>query len=162
MSKTILPPVHTSFETAYVVADYPYGFNLRTDRRIWIETNKSKEQRVVSCTRNPKVAGEKWNAPKKGVYHMVAVLYVENETGYIKSDATNRSEQASEFLAEYADGLTDWHKGKLMIFDALHRAQDETNLSMYGATSEQRETIWNRAKEILTSEGHADIAKKIA
>ena len=58
-----LPPIHTSFESAYIVDSYPYGFKLRTEARFWIESNK-KGQRMVFQTLNPKT--NQYNKPKKG------------------------------------------------------------------------------------------------
>ena len=68
---------HTSPETAYIVADYPYGFRLRCSIRYWIETKKGHGQRVVSQTTNPKRPGIVWNKPKAGTYAAVQALYLD-------------------------------------------------------------------------------------
>lgn len=52
---------HTSPETAYLIEDYPYGFKLRTEKRVWIEEHPKKGFRLASQTRNPKIAGNPWN-----------------------------------------------------------------------------------------------------
>lgn len=59
---------HISPETAYVVEDYPYGFNLRCKKRYWLEFGKNKGVRFASQTTNPKKAGEVWNKPKYSTY----------------------------------------------------------------------------------------------
>jgi hypothetical protein len=59
--KTILPPVHLSPETAYLVSDYPYGFRLRCKIRYWLEHHPKRGTRFVSQTTNPNAAGEVWN-----------------------------------------------------------------------------------------------------
>jgi hypothetical protein len=59
---------HTSPETAYVVADYPYGFRLRCKIRYWLEFKTGKGFRLVSQTTNPKRPGEVWNKPKASTY----------------------------------------------------------------------------------------------
>lgn len=59
---------HNSAETAYVVADYPYGFRLRCQIRYWLEYRKGKGFRFVSQTTNPKRPGEVWNKPKASTY----------------------------------------------------------------------------------------------
>ncbi len=162
MNKTILPPTHTNFESAYVIADYPYGFTLRTQMRMWIETKQGHGQRVVSCTLNPKTG--KWNKPKSSTYSQMVVLYIDNETGHVHNAAFGDydSEHAGEFLAEYHAGLSTYQQGKLRIFVALHRAQDETGLKLYESTPEERTAIWQRAKEILVADGFADVAARIA
>lgn len=70
---------HVSPETAYVVADYPYGFRLRCSIRYWIETKAGFGQRFVSQTTNPKKPGEVWNKPKAGIYSPVLVMYLDEQ-----------------------------------------------------------------------------------
>ena len=83
---------HTSPETAFVVADWPYGRTLRCKKRFWIETAtsgaKKGQQRVVSQTTNPKRAGEVWNAPKASTYDAVAILFLDDE-GRVQFDAVS-------------------------------------------------------------------------
>jgi hypothetical protein len=74
--------IATSFEDSYLVESYPYG-RKRTQRRSWIESNKTHGDRVCHCTLNPKT--QKWNKPKKSTYDPFAFLYIEDETGHIKS-----------------------------------------------------------------------------
>ena len=57
---------HTSEATAYVVADYPYGFRERTQIRYWLEHKPKKGWRFVSQTLNPKTS--RWNKPKASTY----------------------------------------------------------------------------------------------
>lgn len=70
----------TDEETAIVVDDYPYG-RLRTQIRYWIETRKGHGDRFVSQTLNPKTG--RWNAPKRGTYSDVAVMYRDRSNGHI-------------------------------------------------------------------------------
>jgi hypothetical protein len=72
---------HVSEDTAYVVDDYPYGFRLRCKIRYWVETTKHGS-RFCSQTTNPKVAGEKWNKPKKNTYSDLCALFI-NEEGHV-------------------------------------------------------------------------------
>jgi|SRR5689334_4719063 len=163
MTKQTLPPIHTSFETAYEVVDYPYGFTLRTKMRIWIETKKRHGQRVVSCTLNPKVAGEKWNKPKAGTYSQMAVLFINSDNGHVESDGFSAysADKAAAFLSDYSEGLTDYQRGKLIILEALVRSENITGKTIYGSDQETRNEIWNKAMDILISEGHEDLTKKI-
>lgn len=158
---TVLPPIHTDFESAHIIHDYPYG-RLRTDMKIWIETKKNKGQRVVSCTLNPKT-GE-WNKPHAGTYHLVCVLFIDHDDkDHVKNDAIGEydTSESGDFLTKYESGIPSYQAGQLRIFNALHIAQNETGLRFYGATLEERGKIWARAKEILTESGHGDLVNKI-
>lgn len=73
-----LPMVHMSPETAYVISDYPFGFNLRCQKRLWIEYKPKFGFRVMSQTTNPRKPGIVWNKPHPGVYHSVCVLYLDD------------------------------------------------------------------------------------
>ena len=77
-----------SLENPYILPDYPYGFNLRCKKRIWVEKAKKGagkgDFRVVSQTTNPKASSETWNKPKAGIYHNLAILYIDPPTGYIE------------------------------------------------------------------------------
>lgn len=57
---------HTSEATAYLVADYPYGFRERTQIRYWLEAKPEKGWRFVAQTLNPKT--NRWNKPKASTY----------------------------------------------------------------------------------------------
>lgn len=59
---------HISPETAYIVADYPYGFRLRCQIRYWLEYKPGKGIRCISQTSNPKKPGLVWNKPKASTY----------------------------------------------------------------------------------------------
>ena len=75
---TIKQPLygHTSEATAYVVADYPYGFRERTQIRYWLENRPGKGFRFVSQTLNPKT--DRWNKPKASTYiEFAAGMYLD-------------------------------------------------------------------------------------
>ena len=65
---------HTTFETAYEIADYPYG-SLRCKKRVWVETKPKHGMRLVECTENPKTG--RWNKPHAGTYSDVTILVLE-------------------------------------------------------------------------------------
>ncbi len=97
-------PNAVSPDTAVVVSDYPYGFELRCQKRYWVETKKGYGQRLVTQTSNPKKAGLVWNKPKAGTYSPLVVLYREPETGHIQATAwTPYDGEASliEFALKY-------------------------------------------------------------
>lgn len=73
-------PGHTSFETAYIIQDYPYGRTLRCKKACWLEYKENKGWRFCYQTTNPKKAGEVWNAVKAGTYAPVAAeMYLDEK-----------------------------------------------------------------------------------
>jgi len=69
---------HTSPETAYLIADYPYGRKLRCQRRVWIEHSPSHGFRFCAQTTNPK--NGRWNKPGKSTYSEIAMaLYLDEQ-----------------------------------------------------------------------------------
>jgi hypothetical protein len=82
---------HTSFETAYAVENYPYGFKERTTMYYWIETKAGKGDRLVTATINPK--NGKLNKPKASTYSTFLVLYL-NENGHVKQTGVSFYEVA--------------------------------------------------------------------
>lgn len=69
----------TSPETAFVQSDYPYGRQLRCQRRCWLEYKKGKGFRFVTQTTDPKRAYLHWNAPKASTYQDFALLVLTDE-----------------------------------------------------------------------------------
>jgi len=98
---------HVSPETAYLVADYPYGFRLRCQIRYWVETSKHG-QRLVSQTSNPKRGGV-WNKPKASTYSDLRVLYVD-EQGHVQNEGLSFAyadePKLDAFVTRYAVALT--------------------------------------------------------
>jgi hypothetical protein len=88
--------------SAYVVEDYPYGFNLRTSIRYWLESNPSKGVRFLSQTLNPKTG--RWNKPKASTYSRFAGAMYLDEKGHVQWDSlTEYSDAAkvSSFLSDF-------------------------------------------------------------
>ena len=127
---------HTSPETAYVVADYPYGFRLRCQIRYWIETTK-RGQRVVSQTTNPKRPGLVWNKPKASTYTDLRVLYIDPTTGYVENEALtfySDTTKVQAFEAAYGEALTS--DRDQLVLGAIKRAaakQDEARAARKAA-----------------------------
>lgn len=72
---------YDSASTAYVVADYPYGFHARTQIRYWLETGAGKKGfRFVSQTMDPKRGT--WNKPKASTYVPLAAAMYLDEKGH--------------------------------------------------------------------------------
>jgi hypothetical protein len=69
---------HTSPETAYLVADYPYGRTIRCRIRYWLESHPTKGFRFMAQTENPKTLT--WNKPKASTYaKLAAVMFLDGE-----------------------------------------------------------------------------------
>ncbi len=90
---------HTSFETAYIVNDYPYGFRLRCKMAYWLETNPKHGVRLMSRTTNPKKAGEVWNKPKASTYSALKVMGL-NEIGHVVTHSLSMASEV-ETVAAY-------------------------------------------------------------
>jgi hypothetical protein len=104
--KTILPAVHTSFETAFLIEDYPFGFRLRCQKKVWVEYRKGKGYRLMEQTSNPKASGLVWNKAKAGTYSGIAMALYLDENGHVKMDEINSwPEKMEAFRNEYQGGI---------------------------------------------------------
>jgi len=91
---------HNSFDSGYVVTNYPWGFRLKTSRRYWIETTKHGD-RFCYATLNPKTA--KWCKPKKSTYDAVMVMTKETKIKYLNSmNFGNRDVQQYETVSYFS------------------------------------------------------------
>ena len=72
---------HTSLETAYLIADYPYG-RLRCQKRVWLESSPKLGFRLVSQTQNPK--NGRWNNPHKSTYIEIAAAMYLDENNHVQ------------------------------------------------------------------------------
>lgn len=115
MLKTLLTG-HTSFETAYVVNDYPYGFRLRCKMAYWLETNPKHGTRLMTRTTNPKRAGEVWNKPKASTYAALKVMGL-NEVGHVATHGAGLYTDEvtlKAFIETYAAGLDMAYATKML------------------------------------------------
>jgi len=121
---------HTDMETSYVVEDYPYGFNLRTTIRYWVETKKRFGQRVVSQTMNPKTG--RWNKTKPGIYMPVIMLALDNDNGHVINQGVGtyaEDEEIEEFALWGTGHLDEWQEGALDYLRAVNRAQKRVTIT---------------------------------
>lgn len=126
-----------SFDTAYQVDDYPYGFTLRCKIRYWVEYKPKLGFRFCSCTTNPKKSIEQWNKPKLGTYSLVAGFLVqEEETQHIKYVACSGYGEAHE-IQSFIDRFNKWIPEDCMY--NLNRF-----LKVKIAYDAQRETLENK------------------
>ena len=111
----ILPPIHTSVETAFVQDDYPYGYNLRCKRRAWLEWKKHPKNaadgiwKVRFCTQttNPRRAEEHWNAPKKSTYSEFAAAMWLDADNHLHWMGLSRYSDLEECV-KFRDGFRDY------------------------------------------------------
>lgn len=109
MITKVLPNIHTTPETAYLVEDYPYGFRLRCKIRYWLETNK-KGTRFCSQTTNPKAAGEVWNKLKASTYSEISGAMYLDEKGHVQWRGLNQYAdlpELKEFAATFGESATN-------------------------------------------------------
>ena len=111
----ILPHTHNSMETAYVIADYPYG-RLRTLMRVWIETRPKMGQRVMEQTQNPK--NGRWNKAHASTYSDIRGM-VFDEKGHIEhhgwSMAYSGKPETEKFLVRFGAFLDEEQKCRLNL-----------------------------------------------
>ena len=93
---------HISPETAYLVADYPYGYTLRCQIRYWVEYKPKKGFRFLSQTTNPKKPGLVWNKPKASTYSLFGGAMFLDDNEHVQFSG----------LSEYSDGAEAkaWHE----------------------------------------------------
>lgn len=117
MNKPQVLTGHTSEETAYVLADYPYGFQKRCQIRFWVETNKHG-QRICSQTTNPDKPGTVWNKVKKSTYADLRVLYIDPTTKHVKDSGISHhasKKQVDDFLGSYGpENFADEYSSKTL------------------------------------------------
>jgi len=99
MSQEFKSPLygHSSEESAYLIADYPYG-RLRCQMRVWLEHDPKKGFRFCSRTEDPKKPG-KWNAIKKSTYMLIAGNMYIDENGHVKWSGISEYSEAKDILA---------------------------------------------------------------
>ena len=92
---------HDSFDTSYLVSDYPYG-SLRCEIRYWMERSDKKGFRFVARTRNPKTLRQ--NAPKKNTYSRLAgAMYLDDNRHckWASLSEYSTSKEVAEFIKKF-------------------------------------------------------------
>lgn len=113
---------HTSPETAYVVADYPYGFKLRCSIRYWMEYNPKHGYRLGSQTTNPK-KGNVWNKPKFSTYSAIGAAMFLDASGHVQWRGLGCYDGAQElagFAKSFPDAVTDLVRGAMLAAAGRH------------------------------------------
>jgi len=130
----LLKNTHITPETAYVVADYPYGFRLRCKIRYWLEHHPKRGFRLMTQTTNPKRPGEVWNKPKAATYAKFGAALYLNEEGHVTwatlTEYTTGAE-AKAWVEKFGEGVPEagkalmnkWVAAKL-AYDAARKPED--------------------------------------
>lgn len=161
-------PNHTSFETAYVVDNYPYGGH-RTKMAFWLEYNPRKNggYRLVSCSLNPKTG--RWNAPKPSTYCPIAAMYLD-EKGHVQWEGlqvTSSPEKMTAFLNDFPGQCTSvvqlaakvamtYYKktaegGNVWIVNGVRQGYSEEEIKEAARKSEAYSQVMNLASSMLPS-----------
>lgn len=90
---------HTLEETAYLIADYPYSFKLRCQRKCWLEFKDKNGYRLMVMTSNPRKFGIVWNKPHASTYVKIAACMYLDEDGYVQWSALTEYSSATDTLA---------------------------------------------------------------
>lgn len=123
---------HVSPETAFVVADYPYGFTLRCQIRYWLEYKRGHGVRLMSQTTNPKRPGIVWNKPKGSTYCRFGGAMFLDENDHVQWSGMTEYGDAAEaeaWIAQFGSAnhpdcvpvANGWLEGKRK-FEALRDA----------------------------------------
>jgi hypothetical protein len=131
---------HTSPATAFVVADYPYGFTLRCKIRYWLDYAPKRGFRLVSQTSNPKRPGEVWNKPKASTYCRFGGCMYLDDSGHVQWSGLSEycdGKEAAAWQATYGDGVPEagvellrrWVAAKV-AYDANRQSADPLNVGL--------------------------------
>lgn len=149
---------HTSFETAYVVQDWPWGYKLRTEKRFWIESNKSGD-RQISQTLDPRTG--KWCAPKKSIYYPILIFYTSDqekvvtqgeEVEHLRSETINfrNNEKIKSFYELHKDNLNDFQKDQIKKWIGFNEAlKNVTFSSKFVSSSDEEKEIKENNQQIM-------------
>lgn len=153
---------HTSEDTAFMVADYPYGRRERCRIRYWIEKKEGKGFRFCSQTEHPRTLV--WNSPRRSTYSDIAGEMVTDEQGHVGwIGLTIYSEPAAAlaFLDRAPGGdvsiLRSWTARKVLFYTAV--VSGEYVFTINGVPVERRES--DIARDAATLEGWRAVATRL-
>jgi hypothetical protein len=127
-----------SFESAYIIENYPYGFK-RTKKAIWID-RKGKKERVGERTLNPKT--NEWNNIKYSTYSDLVLLF-KQQNGFIKTYHFNLQysdlkdfNELLEFLGDYTN---DYIENLKKLCKAVYKTQEFVSVEFNNVTNQTKE-----------------------
>jgi len=132
---------HTSFDTAYIVENWPWGYKLRTTKYFWIEKN-DRGMRLVTQTINPK--NGKICAPKKSTYSVFLVLYIEDEKVFCDCLDRWENEKLEEFLEKEGSFLSKVDK---ITIEMMIKAGEISKTNFENYRKNRDEGLYDTASE---------------
>jgi len=101
---------HSSEHTAYVISDYPSGYNARCRKRVWLEHKPKAGFRLVEQT-SEKWYGDapaenaplRWNKPKASTYVNVAACMYLDENNHVQWDGLTSYSKPTNYLSFLKD-----------------------------------------------------------
>lgn len=114
---------HNSEEDAYLISDYPYGRQLRTIMKVWLEHDEKKGMRVAQQTQDPR--NGHWNKPKKSTYSHALVMVFDSE-GHLKSEEWSMMDpsKAAVFFERHRENLPKKVLCDLIFAENYQRSMD--------------------------------------
>ena len=144
---------HTS--TRVISENYPYGFNLRTQKTDWVEFHPKHGFRHVSQTINPKTG--RANNPKKSTYYTIGILGTD-ESQYVKFwacgfNGENEMKISYKHLSENFDKYTGEQMEYLYITAFMYLKVHTKSMVLYtGAQFEDIKPLIDEAvKKIIAA-----------
>ena len=112
-------------EAPYTQDDYPWGFQLRCNRRVWVEAKKGHGMRPMTQCQDPR--NGRWCKPKAGVY-VPFVVVVETAPNFVEfrhctfsepdDDKTTRGalREFEAYVAKYGPALDAARVGMARLY----------------------------------------------
>jgi len=145
----ILNPQPT-IDNPYIVEDYPYGFTLRTQMRVYVEKRKGFGMRYVTQTLNPKTG--KWNKPKAGNYFQIALVYTDPVDGHVHPLYFHGYDEKefNEFIAAAGDILNEEPYKDIIAFYKLYYEKRKTTPVKVTVTMTEK-NIYGQTVDVQTN-----------
>lgn len=141
---------HTSFETSYLVPDYPYGRKVRCEIRFWIEFKESKGYRFCHKTKNPKTDSWDTNAQKNSNYYTLAMCLYLDEKDYVTYSALTEWSKPTDikaFVENFPEAVTD----RLRNYVKQHKAYSSVMAKKLNLSEDEK------AKYLVEAASYAEI-----
>lgn len=142
---------HTNEHTAYLVDDYPYGFNKRCRIRYWLEKGSpAKGFRFVSQTEDP--VKLRWNKPKASTYMPLAAcmfLDAQHHVDWKGLSHYSKGHEALEFVKHFTQAdfsyLKPFAAAKVRMLQGM--IEDKVHMTINGVKQEWTEDDKGRHRE---------------
>jgi len=163
MAKIVLHG-HDSFDTAYLQYDYPFGYQIRCLRKVWLErpskglgrgkvrfaactTVKAWNQRYTNHLNDDPLTvadwvasnNTAWNKPKYGTYYPFALMY---------EDTEKSKDQASPYVEYTALNVYSGAEEFYKFYDEFYHQMDDTERMQFMVLAQaHRDKSWAEVEE---------------